>query len=189
MAYQPPEEEGVVGAVRQRLSPFGMLTTALGVAGSLWIFAIMLLINVDVFGRFLFGAPVTGVPEIVSLSIVGIVFLQLSNTLRVRRFIRSDVIIGRLLETRPRIGHALQAVHHVAGLLVLATLVYFVTPKLVEAWVDGIYIGDIGHFTMQTWPILTIIVGAGAVTCLQFAFHLVTDIRIVFGHDHADKGK
>jgi TRAP-type C4-dicarboxylate transport system permease small subunit len=187
MAYQPPRND--VDAAPDRSSPFGMVTTALSVAGSLWIFAIMLLINVDVFGRYLFGAPVTGVPEVVSLSIVGIVFLQLSNTLRVRRFIRSDVIIGRLLQSRPRIGHALQAVHHLSGLLVLATLVYFVWPKLVEAWVEDIYIGDIGHFTMVTWPILAIIVGAGSITCLQFLLHLATDVRIVFGSDHKDIGK
>ncbi len=166
-----------------------MVTTALGVAGSVWIFFIMMLINVDVFGRYLFGAPITGVPEIVSLSIVGIVFLQLSNTLRVRRMIRSDVIIGRLLDHKPRTGHALQAFHHAAGLLVLAVLVYFVWPKLVDAWIEDTYIGDIGHFTMATWPILAIIVGAGAITCIQFAMHLVTDIRIALGADHEDIGK
>lgn len=189
MAYQPSEEEGAVAIARRPNSLFGALTTALAVAGSLWIFAIMLLINVDVFGRFLFGAPVTGVPEIVSLSIVGIVFLQLSNTLRVRRFIRSDVIVGRMLHTRPRAGHVLQSVHHLAGLLVIGTMVYFVWPKFIDAWEEKIYIGDIGHFTMVTWPILAIIVVAGTVTALQFAFHLVTDIRIAFGADHEDIGK
>jgi TRAP-type C4-dicarboxylate transport system permease small subunit len=188
MVYQPPPaDDGVVP--QRRVSPFGMLTTALAVAGSIWIFAIMVLINVDVFGRYLFGAPVTGVPEIVSLSIVGIVFLQLSNTLRVRRFIRSDVIIGRLLELRPRLGHILQAIHHLAGLLVIGTMVYFVWPNLAEAWIDKIYIGDIGHFTMVTWPILAIIVVAGSITCLQFALHLITDIRIALGAEHEDIGK
>lgn len=177
------------GGARRRPGPLGFVTAALGVAGTVWIFLVMILINVDVFGRYLFGAPVTGVPEIVSLSIVGIVFLQLANTLRARRMIRSDVIVGRLLMQRPRVGHALQAVHHAAGLIVLAALVYFVWPKLVEAWQEDIYIGDIGHFTMQTWPILAIIVGAGAVTCVQFAMHLITDIRIAGGAEHEDIGK
>lgn len=187
MAYQPagPDDD----APRRRPSLLGAVTTGLGVTGSFWIFCIMMLINADVFGRYLFGAPINGVPEIVSLSIVGIVFLQLANTLRVRRMIRSDVIVGRLLQNRPRAGHLLQAVHHLAGLLVLCTLVYFVWPKLVEAWQEKIYIGDIGHFTMVTWPILAIIVGAGAVTAVQFAMHLVTDIRIALGAEHEDIGK
>ena len=187
MAYQPPVPDD--GAARRRPSLLGFVTTSLGVAGSVWIFLIMVLINVDVFGRYLFGTPVTGVPEIVSLSIVGIVFLQLSNTLRVRRMIRSDVIIGRMLEQRPRAGHALQAVHHLAGFLVLCLVVYFVWPKLVAAWQEDTYVGDIGHFTMATWPILAIIVGAGAITCLQFAMHLITDIRIAFGAEHEDIGR
>ena len=187
MAYQPPEPDD--GVPRRRPSALGVVTTGLGVAGSVWIFIIMILINADVFGRYLFGAPINGVPEIVSLSIVGIVFLQLANTLRVRRMIRSDVIVGRLLSTRPRLGHALQAVHHLAGLLVLATMVWFVWPKLVDAWEEKIYIGDIGHFTMVTWPILAIIVVTGTVTCIQFAMHLVTDLRIAGGADHEDIGK
>ena len=165
------------------------MTTGLGVAGSVWIFVIMILINADVFGRYLFGAPINGVPEIISLSIVGIVFLQLANTLRVRRMIRSDVIVGRLLANRPRAGHALQAVHHLTGMLIMAAVVWFVWPKLIEAWEDKIYIGDIGHFTVVTWPILAIIVGASAVTCLQFAVHVVTDLRIAGGADHEDIGK
>ena len=42
----------------------------------------MVLINSDVIGRNLFNAPILGVPEMTSLSIVGIVFLQLADTLR-----------------------------------------------------------------------------------------------------------
>jgi hypothetical protein len=37
---------------------------------------------------------VRGVTELVSLSIVGIVFLQLADTLRVGRFTRADVLLG-----------------------------------------------------------------------------------------------
>ncbi len=45
--------------------------------GSVWIFVLTLLINADAFGRKLFHSPIDGVNEIVELSIVGIVFLQL----------------------------------------------------------------------------------------------------------------
>ena len=55
----------------------------------------MLLINSDVLGRNLFNAPVRGVTELVSLSIVGIVFLQLADTLHSGRFTRADVLLER----------------------------------------------------------------------------------------------
>ena len=42
--------------------------------GSLWIFALMVMIDVDAFSRPFFLHPFHGVLELVELSIVGIVF-------------------------------------------------------------------------------------------------------------------
>ena len=42
---------------------------AMNALGTLWILALMVLMNLDVAGRNLFGAPVRGVTEMVSLSI------------------------------------------------------------------------------------------------------------------------
>ena len=50
-----------------------------------WIFVLMVVINVDVIGRTLFTKPLPGVPELVRLSIVAIVFLQIGSTLRAGR--------------------------------------------------------------------------------------------------------
>src|SRR3989304_2905183 len=50
------------------------LTGAMNAIGTIWILVLMVLINSDVIGRDLFGAPVRGVTEIVSMSIVGSVF-------------------------------------------------------------------------------------------------------------------
>ena len=71
---------------------FQRLTQALNALGTLWIVALMLLINADVLGRDLLGTPVRGVTELVSLSIVGIVFLQLADTLATGRMTRADAI-------------------------------------------------------------------------------------------------
>jgi len=160
-------------------------TSLLSVVGTVWILALMLLINTDVFGRFLFSKPVVGVPEMVSLSIVGIVFLQLAHTLRLNRFIRSDVLIGRLLTARPRAGHALQAVHHFFGAVLAVIIFYFVFPNFTEAWVEGTYVGNIGRFTVQTWPLLLVILIGAAFTGIQFLVHTYTDIRIALGLDPA----
>ena len=75
----------------------------------------MVLINSDVLGRNLLGAPVRGVTELVSLSIVGIVFLQLADTLRSGRFTRADVLLDRLKRSRPAGAARLQAVFHGVG--------------------------------------------------------------------------
>jgi len=84
--------------------PFGLhrLIRGLNALGTLWIVALMLLINSDVLGRNLLGAPVRGVTELVSLSIVGIVFLQLADTLHSGRFTRAEVLLDRLERSRRR---------------------------------------------------------------------------------------
>jgi TRAP-type mannitol/chloroaromatic compound transport system permease small subunit len=172
---RPPPDGGRRGA------PFGWLTAGLSGIGTVWIFALILLINADVLGRFLFSRPVTGVPELVSLSIVGIVFLQLTHTLRMERFIRSDVLIARLIRARPRIGFALQAVHHAFGVALLAAIFHFALPKFHEAIDYGEYIGAYGVFQAPTWPIwLVVLIGSG-LSVLQFLLHILRDLRVATG--------
>ena len=66
----------------------------------------MLLIACDVLGRNLFGRPISGVPELVSLTIVAIVFLQAPQALKAGRMTRSDAL-AKVLEARaPRLSAA-----------------------------------------------------------------------------------
>ena len=56
---------------------FARVLQILSSLGTAWIFLLMLVITVDVVGRTAFTSPLPGVPELVSISIVGIVFLSL----------------------------------------------------------------------------------------------------------------
>ena len=96
----------------QRTMPLGLhrLMQAMNALGTLWILALMVLINSDVIGRNLFNAPILGVPEMTSLSIVGIVFLQLADTLRCGRFTRAEILLDSLKRRRPAAADLLQAV-------------------------------------------------------------------------------
>ena len=64
------------------MSAFDLLITVLNAIGTAWIFVLMLAINADVFSRFLFNAPISGVPLVVEMSIIAIVFLQITAALR-----------------------------------------------------------------------------------------------------------
>ena len=61
--------------------------------GTIWVFVLLVIINLDIGGRALFNHPVRGVPEIVALSIVACVFLQIAHTLKVGRLTRSDICV------------------------------------------------------------------------------------------------
>ncbi|MDP6814497.1 MAG: TRAP transporter small permease, partial [Alphaproteobacteria bacterium] len=70
MSHRPGGEAGAAAPPRFALH---RLTGAMNAVGTAWIFVLMVLINADVLGREAFAAPVRGVTELVSLSIVGIV--------------------------------------------------------------------------------------------------------------------
>lgn len=160
---------------------FDGLIAAINAIGTVWIFVLMLLINADVFMRFLFNQPVMGVPLIISMSIIGIVFLQLPDALRNGRFIRNDAVLGRMLDKRPKIGNTMEAVYNFAGFVFMALLVWYEWPFLVRNWAENTYAGNQGDFILPVWP-LTLMVLIGATCCgLQYLRHMWRNIRYLAG--------
>lgn len=160
---------------------FTKLVSALNGIGTSWIFVIMILINLDVFSRFLFNSPVRGVPLAVTMSIIAIVFLQLSDALRVGRLTRSDVLIARLLARRPMIGHAFQLFYNALGIFLMAILFVYTIPFFQKAWVSNSYAGNEGDFTVPEWPVKLVILIGSSCCCLQFVRHFWEDIRYLRG--------
>lgn len=140
----------------------------MNIAGSGLILMLMVLIGVDVAGRNLFGAPVPGVPEIVSLSIVAIVFLQGPQTLRAGRLTRSDALINRLGIRFPMAGRLLHDLWDVAGASLLAVVAYATWPTLLRDYDRGTFVGAIGDFTAPLWPVKAMIVLGSAMLALVF---------------------
>ncbi|WP_374634615.1 TRAP transporter small permease subunit [Ferrovibrio sp.] len=158
---------------------FSRLLGAMNALGTLWIFALMLLVNSDIVGREIFGAPVRGTTELLALSIVGIVFLQLGHTLMIGRMTRSDMVIEGLLLRRPRIGRLLQGIFHLLGAVFLALVFYGSIAPFQEAVEIGEYVGAAGDFTAPTWPIKLLILIGSAATCLQYLVLAGIDLRHV----------
>ena len=153
--------------------------SGLNAIGTAWIFAIMVAINTDVFSRFLFDAPVSGVPLVIELSIVVIVFVQLAAALRGGRMTRSDVLIARLLTARPMLGRTLQAVYHFGGAVLMAAVFYYVLPLFEKTWRRGTYAGLEADFTLLVWPFkLLVLIGAGF-CAIQFLRACWTDLEFL----------
>jgi TRAP-type mannitol/chloroaromatic compound transport system permease small subunit len=163
---EPPS--AIDGYNRPQPAGFHRLTGAMNAIGTIWILVLMVLINTDVVGRDVFGAPVRGVTEIVSMSIVGIVFMQLADTLHAGRFTRAEVLLGYLQRRRPRIARTLQGVYHLVGAALLAVIFWASWGPLVEAFRIGEYVGAVGDFQAPMWPVRMIIVVGSAGTALTF---------------------
>lgn len=158
---------------------FARMLGAMNALGTVWIFALMLLINSDIVGRELFRAPVRGTSELIALSIVGIVFLQLAHTLAVGRVTRSDVLIEGLLQRRPRLGRTLQGLSHLAGAVLLGLIFYGSLAPFRDALEIGEYVGAVGDFTAPTWPVRLIILVGSAATGVQYLVLAAQDARAV----------
>ena len=153
------------------LGPFDKLVGLMNALGTIWIMALMLLINADIIGRAAFNRPLTGVAEIIAMSIVGIVFLQLSHTLRSGALTRSDILLGLLARHAPRLRLVLLALFHLTGAGLLALVAWKLWPALVTAFENPArhFIGNPGHFTLPRWPLLALMTLGIAATALQFA--------------------
>ncbi len=160
---------------------FERLTAAMNAAGTLSIFGLLVLINCDIVGRSVFNRPVRGTTEIVSLAIVGIVFLQLPNTLWAGRFVRAELLHDVIVLRAPRVADMLQAMFHLVGAAMMAIVVWATLPELHSAWEIGDYVGSLGDFTAPTWPIRLITVVGSACTCLTFVFLALADFRRAVG--------
>ena len=163
---------------RQSL-PLGMhyLIKAMNALGTLWIFALVVLINTDVLGRNFFGRPLLGVLEILSISIVGIVFLQLAECLNSGKLTRSEVLMTRMESWTTGGASFAQALSHAAGLLLISAIIEPAYFNFVESYEMGEYIGALGTFRSPMWPIKFIVVFGLATTAICLSMLVFKDIK------------
>ena len=136
----------------------------LNAVGSVWVAAITLLICADILGRVLFQYPLAGVPEIVKVSIVAIVWLQIPHTLKTGGHLRSDIVL-RYLSERSRA--ALDLFACVLGAIIFGLLVYSGWDTMILAWELGEFEGEL-PVRVPTYPLRSIVLLGAGLTCLQF---------------------
>ncbi|MDX2484147.1 MAG: TRAP transporter small permease subunit [Pseudodonghicola sp.] len=158
------------------------VTGGLNVAGTLLILALMLLVNADVIGRGAFSAPISGVPEMVSMSIVAIVFLQIAQTFRKGRMTRAEAVLNTLGRVAPRLRLGLELIFALAAAALVWILFSASLPLFEKAWMRGTYEGTVGDFTAPIWPVkLIILVGCGALWVQLVLSACETLLRLIQG--------
>lgn len=157
--------------LRRAASAVDAVTSVLNVTGTLLIVGLVFLVNTDVIGRAAFAAPLSGVPEMVSLSIVAIVFLQVAEAFRRGRMTRSDALLMALGRRSARGRAALELCFALAAGAITAILFSASLPLFEKAWARGTYTGTVGDFTAPVWPVkLILLIGCTALLA-QSALH------------------
>lgn len=152
---------------------FGGLCGILNSLATFWIFILMLIIVTDVVGRSLFNHPLTGAPELVKVSLVALVFLQITHTLREDRHVRSTLLVGVVpLFLRG----SLRIFADLLGFIVFVCLCYSSWPLVIRAWKVWEYEGE-GALNVPTYPVRTIILFCSALMAIQFFMNLVKGFK------------
>jgi len=165
---------------RRRRVSYGFIISVMNSIGTAWVFVLLVIINLDIGGRALFNHPVRGVPEIVAMSIVACVFLQIAHTLKVGRLTRSDILLNWLQSRHPALKHILEALYYLIGGCLMAVLFKASIPLFTKAWTIDEYVGAQGDFMAPVWPVkLIILIGcvAGAIQFLLMAIDSLKQLK------------
>ena len=132
----------------------GTFAKALNVLSAVWLASIALLILYDVVGREAFGSPFHGTNEIVSNSVLSILFLQLPLSILTRSSLRTTILYDHAGDWGKALIEA--ASYILAGALFLVIAVGS-WPNMVEAWAIGEQEGS-GIVEIPVYPIRTLVV-------------------------------
>jgi TRAP-type mannitol/chloroaromatic compound transport system permease small subunit len=157
-----------------------MIISVMNSIGTAWVFVLLVIINLDIGGRAIFNHPIRGVPEIVAMSIVACVFLQIAHTLRVGRLTRSDLLMNWLEVKYPGAKNFLEGLYYSIGAVLMGILFGASVPLFTRAWRIDEYVGAEGDFMAPIWPVkLIILIGclAGAIQFLLMAFDSFRQLR------------
>jgi TRAP-type C4-dicarboxylate transport system permease small subunit len=148
--------------------PMQTLFNILAAIGTLWIFAIMLLVVADVLGRNFFDRPITGVAEFSARSVVAIVFLQLAAAIGAGKMTRSDFLLKILQRWSPRGVALLEGLFAVLAAGVFLALAYISWPEWQQAWTSNEYFGVQGVYMIPTWPFRALLVIGSLMAALAY---------------------
>jgi len=163
------------------LAIFHRLLSALNLLGAVWVVLIMLLITADVIGRA-FDSPLFGVPEIVKISVVGLVWCMMPHTLKIGAHLRSTILLDRMPAGAQR---AIEVLSCLLGVAIFALIVYSGWDHMIEAWKVGEFEGE-DPVRVPTYPVRSLVVLGAALTAAQFLVMLVEHLR---GRPFAQSGE
>ena len=146
---------------------------ALLVAAAVLAFLLCFLVVADVTGRVVFNSPVKGTPEIISLSIVIICYLQCGFAIRSGGMLKVDTFVVRF---SPKVQSWMGVWSAVAGLLFFAVICYGSLEGAAHAWSSNEFEGE-GALRVPVWPArFTIILGAGLAS-LSYLLTMLENLR------------
>lgn len=159
------------------MSPYVRLISLMNGAGVVWFFALTFLICADIAARELFDSPIRGVAEMVSLSLVASVFLQLAFAIHQQRLTRAEFLFSRMQEKDAKLVSDWSGIISLVGLAMALAIAIGIWPDALRAYTTGEFAGVEGLFSIQVWPIKLIIFAGSVVAAIECGRHAVQSFR------------
>lgn len=153
------------------------LVDGLAALGTLLIGVLMLLICADIVARNLLGSSLPLISELGALTLVVIVYLQLSATVRADRLPRTEIVLIALQDTWPRAAIVLNACFDLAGAALVGLIAWATVRILEKDLASHEFIGVPGIATLPTWPFRVLILVGATVAALQYVVRTVAALR------------
>lgn len=148
------------------------LSKALMVLAAVWAFGLTFMILADIIGRGAFDAPINGTPELVTASIVIIVFLQAGYAIRSRSMLRADFLVEHL---PPKVQRVLLAVGYLLGAAFFLMVITGGWDESIRSFTEGEYEGE-GALRVPSWPARWTVLGGSAVAMINYLVLAFVDV-------------
>ncbi|MBT5571181.1 MAG: TRAP transporter small permease [Alphaproteobacteria bacterium] len=148
------------------------LSKALMVLAAVWAFGLTFMILADIIGRGAFDAPINGTAELVTASIVIIVFLQAGYAIRSRSMLRADFLVEHL---PPKVQRALLAVGYLLGAAFFLMIITGGWDESIRSFTEGEYEGE-GALRVPSWPARWTVLGGSAIALINYLVLAYIDV-------------
>lgn len=149
-----------------RLSKFLMVLAAV------WAFGLTFMILADIIGRGVFDAPINGTAELVTASIVIIVFLQAGYAIRSRSMLRADFLV---VHFPPKVQRILLAIGYLLGAAFFLMIITGGWDESIRSFVEGEYEGE-GALRVPSWPARWTVLIGSAIAMINYLVLAYIDV-------------
>ena len=142
------------------------------VLAAVWAFALVFLVLGDIVGRGAFDRPIYGTVEMISASVVIIVFLQAGYAIRSRSMLKADFLVIHL----PRgIQRVLLAFSYLLGAAFFTMIITGGWEESIRSFVDGEFEGE-GALRVPSWPARWVVLVGSALATINYCVMAYLDV-------------
>lgn len=153
-------------SLSDRISKFLMVLAAV------WAFGLTFLILADIIGRGAFDAPINGTAELVTASIVIIVFLQAGYAIRSRSMLKADFLVVHL---PPKVQRVLLAIGYLLGAAFFLMIITGGWDESIRSFTEGEYEGE-GALRVPSWPARWTVLLGSALALINYLVMAYLDV-------------